>query len=310
MDVTVIIPTLNGEKYLERVFAAIATQQFDGTVEVLVIDSGSTDRTIEIVEAHPDVRLHQIPNSEFGHGRTRNLAARLAEGTNLAYLTQDAIPFDSHWLSELLAPLDPAGLDAVAVLGKQVPRPDCVPLLKYEIDGIFARFGDVTTLTTDTFYSDVNSATRRQFLLEVIPYQDLRYSEDMAYATDIVQAGYRLAWSPGGAVEHSNDLELGEYSKRIFDETMSMRRLGHAPIRFNRWRQVLHTGYGILRDSSRIIRDGDYGFGRKLYWLAVNPLFQVAKWQGYYRGSRTALDDHATINAHSLEAQRMQGSRD
>ena len=320
VDVTVIIPTLNGERYLGRLLDMLEAQEFGGILEVLVIDSGSTDSTLEIVRSRPWVRLHEIPNSEFGHGTTRNLGARLARGRNLAYLTQDAIPATTLWLGAMTAPLDPAGLDAVAVMGKQEPRPGCFPLLKYEIQTVFARFGpDLTTtiyqrgesepsateLEMLAFFSDVNSATRRDFLLNTIPFRDLAYSEDTAFGRDVIEAGYRKAYAPEGCVEHSNDLTLREYGQRIFDETISLRRLGSTTPSFNWLQQVLRAGYGILRDSVRIVRDPDYGFARSLFWLVVNPAFHVVKWLNYHRANRTGLDDQRTIDAHSLEYQRL-----
>ncbi|MES2092872.1 MAG: glycosyltransferase [Actinomycetota bacterium] len=322
VDVTVIIPTLNGERYLDRLLSSFERQDFAGTTEILVIDSGSTDRTLEIVREHPAVRLHEIPNSEFGHGKTRNLGARLANGRLLAYLTQDAIPITTDWLASLVEPLDPDGADAVAVFGKQVPRPGCFPLQKYEIQAVFARFGDkpVTYRRSDrdptpaemdvlAFYSDVNSATRRDFLLDVIPYRDLNYSEDMAFARDLIEAGFRKAYSPDGGVEHSNDLTFREYGKRIFDETLAMRRVDEAAPLFGFWSRVLRCGYGILKDSVRIIRDPDYGPGATLRWLLVNPWYHVARWRNYGRAARVGFDDRATIDSHSLEREKIRHSR-
>ena len=324
VDVTVIIPTLNGDKYLDRLLRMVETQDFDGTVEVLVIDSGSTDRTIDIVRAHAGVRLYEIPNLEFGHGKTRNLAARRARGRYLVYLTQDAVPLTAGWLRELTAPLKPEGLDAVAVLGKQEPRSNCFPLQKYEIETVFARFGPDSGPTIyergDTkptaqqmdllsFYSDVNSATRRDFLLDVIPYRDLRYSEDMAFGRDVIEAGFRKAYAPEASVEHSNDLTLREYGKRIFDETLAMRRLDESAPVFGTVGQVLRAGHGILRDSARIVRDPDYGALAKLHWLLVNPLYHLAKWGNYRRAVAVDLDDHRTIRAHSLEHEKIRDAR-
>lgn len=158
VDATVFIPTFNGEKYLDQLLDSVESQDFAGNFQILVIDSGSTDRTLEIISAHPHVKLVHITSEEFGHGKTRNLAASLARGTNIAYLSHDAIPVGTNWLSEITLPLDPAGLDCVGVVGKHIARPDCFPLLKYEIAGVFAECGpDGQTTIIDG--SKVNTQT-------------------------------------------------------------------------------------------------------------------------------------------------------
>jgi rhamnosyltransferase len=320
--VTVAILTYNGEEYLERILQQLRRQRLDGGFEVLVIDSGSTDATLDIVRRHPEVRLHEIPNSEFGHGMTRNLAARLARGEFIAYLTHDAVPTNEDWLRELIAPF---AMDEriVAVMGKQVPRPGCFPLLKYEIKGVFAGFGpdfgtsvfykdesmsDEGTLGALGFYSDVNSAARRRFLLEQIPYRDVRYAEDQLFGRDVIEAGYRKAYAPRAAVEHSNDLTLAEYGRRIFDETVGLRQIGFPIPRMSRASQLRLTLRGIVGDSLRILRDRDYSWRRKLYWLVANPAFQVRKWRSYRASTLVDLADEGAIRAGSLEHSRKRAS--
>jgi rhamnosyltransferase len=322
MDVTVIIPTFNGEAYLAEVLDAIASQDFDGSVETLVVDSGSQDGTLEIVRSRPSVRLHEIPNSEFGHGRTRNLAARLATGDTVVFLTQDAIPAHDGWLRELVAPLDPERGGAAAVTGQQIPRPTCFPLMKYDIQSTFAAVGPPDRVTVErwtpadgeaaliarSFYSDVNAATRRAFLLDTVPLQDVPYSEDFAFAQDILRAGYAKAYAPAGSVIHSNDLTLEEYRKRIFEETIALRRLGHAVGVITRWRRVSRGTYFALRDSVRIIRDPDYGAAATLGWLVRNPRYHRARWHALYDASHVELDDHETIARGSLETDKKTAS--
>ena len=318
VDATVFIPTFNGEKYLDRLLTAVENQDFAGNFEILVIDSGSSDATLDIIGTHQAVKLVEIPGTEFGHGKTRNLAAKLARGTNIAYLSHDAIPTDSHWLTNLTAPLDPKGLNCVGVVGKHIARSNCSPLLKYEIDGVFRSCGpDGETTVIDgsqsktheltpgeLFYSDVNSATRREFLLNVIPYRDVNYSEDMAFARDFLEAGYRKAYAATAVVEHSNDVNFCEYGKRIFDENLGMRRVGEGRQSLT-WVQAKLRGVrDVLVCWARIARDSDYDFGQKVKWFFVNPAYAWTKWVNIHRALNISLDDHKKIEKYSLEAAR------
>jgi rhamnosyltransferase len=315
---TVAILTYNGEDYIERILQQVTTQELEGNVEVLVIDSGSTDGTLAAVARFPTVRLHQISNHEFGHGKTRNLAAQLAHGEFIAYLTHDAIPVSNRWLYELLKPFE---LDdrIVAVMGKQVPRRRCFPLLKYEIQGVFAGFGpDFGTsifykdsfvqsegvLNAIGFYSDVNSAARRDFLLNTLPYRDVRYAEDQLFGKDLIEAGYHKAYAGRAAVEHSNDLTRAEYRRRIFDETVGLRQIGFPIPEMSGRDQVRLTIRGIAGDTLRIVRDSDFSRKRKLYWLVVNPLYQITKWGSYRASTLVDLTDEEALRADSLEHSR------
>jgi rhamnosyltransferase len=316
--VTVAILTYNGEQYLEKILRKLRKQQFDGEFEVLVIDSGSTDSTLEIIASHPEVRLIEIPNSEFGHGRTRNLAAREARGEYVAYLTHDAVPSTKHWLTELISPMDRYP-DVVAVLGKQVARPRAFPLQKYEIHNMFRNLGPDygITLFYDApfadepavrdalaFYSDVNSAARRSFLVDVLPYRDVRYAEDQLFGRDVIDNGYTKAYAPRASVMHSNDLTLSEYGHRIFDETVGLRQIGYDIPTISRLSVMTYTARGMVGDSVRIVRDRAYSWRRKLYWLALNPVYHARKWSSYRASTLVDVNDHAAVASGSLEHKR------
>ena len=316
--VTVFIPTFNGEKYLERLLTAVESQDSSENFEILIIDSGSTDGTLDIIARHPAVRLVEIPSVEFGHGKTRNLAASLARGTNIAFLSHDAVPVGSHWLASLVAPLDKEGLDCVAVVGKQEARNDCFPLLKYEIEGVFNRCGPDGQVTVvdgsavvasqlgegELFYSDVNSATRRDFLLKVIAYRDVNYAEDMAFARDVLVAGYRKAYQPDAVVEHSNDVTLAEYGKRIFDENLGMRRVVEGRASLSWAQATLRAVRDVLRSAGRILRDSDYSGSEKARWMVANPAYAWSKWKNIHRALNINLNDTSAIERYSLEHSR------
>src|SRR5204862_6824878 len=93
---SVVVPGRDGERYLEELLAALADQSPD---EVLVIDSGSRDRSVQIARA-AGVELLAIAPAQFGHGRTRNLGAERTSGELICFLTQDATPLPG-WLDSL-----------------------------------------------------------------------------------------------------------------------------------------------------------------------------------------------------------------
>lgn len=300
---TVVVLTYNGERYLEELLRSVEGQRVDGEVEILVIDSGSTDATLQILAAHPRVRLVQIPNQEFGHGRTRNRAAHLARGRFVAYLTHDAVPATDRWLYELLKPFELSERVA-AVMGSQIARPSAFPLLKYEITSVFEGFGPRfgTTLFYDddfiadeavrnavTFYSDVNSAARRDVLTGPVPYRDVSYAEDQLFGRDVIAGGYLKAYAPRAAVVHSNDMTLGEYDDRMVAETMGLREVGIAVAKPSVGVVGRMMARGVATDSLRLLRDRDFRLRRKLYWLVIGPLYHLQKWRGVRRGASAPM---------------------
>jgi len=312
-SVTVIIPTLNGEPYLREVLKAVEAQDYPGEVEVLVIDSGSTDGTLDILADFPDTRVEHIDKASFGHGRTRNWGAQLATGHYVAFLTQDATPAGPSWLSRLVEPLEISD-DVWGVFGAQIPRKHCPPLQKYEILGAFAASGTGIGVTVQAehwtpaealdraaFYSDVNAATRREILADVLPYRDVPYGEDQFFGRDVLSAGKFKAYAPLAAVIHSNDISLRNYARRIFDEGLALRGLAAAPAVGAMPRRALRVLKGVLGDSRRIAKDPDYSWEKKLRWWCVNPAYHWQKWRGYRWAEKVDLHDPTAVARYSLE---------
>src|SRR5580700_7372131 len=110
MKATIVLLTFNAKPWVRELVEGALNQKTDFDYEILAIDSGSKDGTVEILQDYDKkekrVRLHQIPNSEFGHGKTRNYAAKMAKGEFVVYLTHDAVPAADYWLSEMLKPFD------------------------------------------------------------------------------------------------------------------------------------------------------------------------------------------------------------
>lgn len=285
--------TLNGEEFLDEVLDSCLAQKVPFDHEVLVIDSGSTDATLDIVSRHPLVRLHRIPNHEFGHGRTRNLAASLAGGEILVFLTQDATPAGPSWLARLVGPLleDPS---LAGVFARQRPRPGCGPAAAREVMQTFR------TSPPPGFFSNVCSAIHQR-ALERVPFRDIDYAEDRAFATDVAEAGLRTAYAPAAVVLHSHDLDLGAYFRRMYDEARGVRETVGKPRTGVLWLAAA-TARGTLQDWLFVAGNDDYSFAAKARWAAMAPLYNVARRLAIWLAGRSLPGRLADFL--SLEARR------
>lgn len=288
-SVTVAVLTYNGAEFLDELLTACEQQAGEFERDILVIDSGSTDATLSIIERHPLAKLHQIPNSQFGHGRTRNLAMELADGEVVAFLVQDAVPASGTWLRDLVAPFQLS--DRIGcVYGLQVPRPNCRIAVKHDVQSFFRHLGDSTSLRIDAmpdsagparevartlFFSDVNSAVRRRAWAEV-PFRDVPYAEDQALARDMLEAGWLKAYTPFGAVYHSHDLSLPAYYRRMRDEFAGLRGIG-VHVDDGLLGLAARTGVLAVRTTRAALRDADYSRSRRLQQAVAAPVFSIAR---------------------------------
>jgi rhamnosyltransferase len=99
--ISVVIPVKNGDSWLRETIPAILDQELDGAIEIIAIDSGSTDDTLSVLSKYP-VTVVSIEPEEFNHGLTRNIGANLAKGKYLVMTVQDAKPSSRFWLQQLM----------------------------------------------------------------------------------------------------------------------------------------------------------------------------------------------------------------
>jgi glycosyltransferase involved in cell wall biosynthesis/GT2 family glycosyltransferase len=220
-----VIPVKDGERYLAEMLAAVTREAAD---EILVVDSGSADRSVEIAHA-AGVEVLEIAPDTFGHGRTRNLAAERTTGELIAFLTQDATPIPG-WLAayrEAFTLAERVG----AAYGPHLPRPDTSPMIARELTEFFAGFspegGPVVQTDSPSFLSNANACYARACWSE-IRFRDVAYAEDQAFGADMLAEGWVKVYHPGAAVLHAHDYGLAEFMRRYFDEYRGLKRTtGH-----------------------------------------------------------------------------------
>lgn len=233
--VTVAYVTKNGAEWLDESLRMVRAQEgpFE-LVEILAVDSGSTDGTLELLARH-DVHTIRIPPEEFGHGRTRNLAAREATGDVVVFLTQDASPANSGWLAPLVRALEDDPLLA-GVWSRHEPRPGCHPM-EWRNLVEFPLFRDTPTgLRVSSargnpdyaahpeiyyWFSNNSSAFRRDVLLRW-PFPDVEFAEDQAWARLVLEAGFRTALVGDSLILHSHAYSPWTNLQRNFDHARAM----------------------------------------------------------------------------------------
>src|SRR5215472_9165657 len=102
--VSILILTRNGMETLPATLDRIAEQKRDFPLEVVAVDSGSTDGTAELLTRRAD-RVIPIAPTSFNHGGTRNLGIGHCKGDLVVLLVQDALPDTDNWLATLIEPL-------------------------------------------------------------------------------------------------------------------------------------------------------------------------------------------------------------
>jgi glycosyltransferase involved in cell wall biosynthesis len=225
LTVSVAIPVLDGERYLEEVLAAVFAQRLAQELEVLVIDSGSRDRSLEIARSS-GAAVIEIAPEDFGHGRTRNLAMARTSGELVAFLTQDATPASEDWLRHHVASFR-MDEHVGASYGPHLPRPDASPIVKRLLLDFFHDFSPsgepvIQRRGDATYFTNSNSCVARA-AWEQIPFREIPYAEDQALGADLLAAGWTKVFNPSAGVIHSHDYGMFEFFKRYFDEYRGMR---------------------------------------------------------------------------------------
>ena len=217
-----VLLTLNVEPHWQQWVEGFRGQTFKPD-RVIVVDSASTDRTPELARQE-GFDVHGIARRDFGHGRTRRLAAELAgDAEFIIYMTQDALFHSDDAFERLLAAFDD---DRVALAyGRQVPRQHADPieaharLFNYPDDNATRTMADANRLGIKTaFCSDTFAAYRRQALDEVGGFPaHLIVNEDTWLAGKLLLAGWAVAYCADAAVRHSHPTALVKDFRRYFD---------------------------------------------------------------------------------------------
>lgn len=326
---TVCIPVLNGGGTLDGWFNAVLSQKVNFEYEILVVDSGSTDNSVEIIKkwqnsSKVQIELIQIPNSEFGHGKTRNLMSDQAKGQILVFTVQDALPSNSYWLQNLVTAFE---VDARlgGVFGRHIANRNSHPISMRYIDKTFREYcknvrnlssvvekGGVLYYTNpkeiqewDRFlsFSNVNAAYRADVLRKV-RFAQMDFAEDRQFVKDAVKAGYLIGYVDKAAVYHSHDYNLKYTFKKTFDEWRAIGRLGGYPYKFRGYHIITQSLIGYFADLRYILKSERLNRLEKVKGIGSSPFRQLVLKTAMYFGLNYRNIPHSWVYKFSEQADR------
>lgn len=279
--IDVVMRSKNEGSYVGPTIAAVRAQKGPWTVRLTVIDSGSTDGSLELFRQLQVERLIQIEH--YVAGAVLNQGMRETTGDWVVFLNADATPADEHWLANLLAAAQAAPRTG-ATFSRQLPRPDCQAIFAHDYDRCFGPKRE--SAQWDHFFSMVSSVVYRPAWTAHPFRDDLTYAEDDEWSRRLVRAGWSVPYADTSQVIHSHNYTPKQSYKRCYGDCFALAATSPTPVRNYNYHHTV--ALGAAKDA---LKDWRWcaAQGRYLEWphAALIRLSQrLGKRDGYHAGWR------------------------
>lgn len=209
--VEIVMRSKNDGPLIGAVLERVHRQRHPAPVRLVHIDSGSTDRTVEVIQRFRPHKLIQIKASEYVPGVVLNRGMRETTGDWVVFLNSDAEPANATWLGELLAAAQ-AEPRTAAVFSRQLPRPDCHAVYAHDYDRCFGPNRE--SANWDHFFSMVSCVVNRAAWRDHPFREDLQYAEDDEWSKRAKRHGWRIGFAEKSQAVHSHNYTLTQAYRR------------------------------------------------------------------------------------------------
>jgi glycosyltransferase involved in cell wall biosynthesis len=291
MKASIVIRSKNEERFIGSVLQQVLEQEFADPYEVIVLDSGSQDRTLDIVRRFP-VRLEMIPPEQFTFGAALNRGAVFARGEYVVFLSAHCVPCHRSWLQELTNPFAQDPLIA-ATYGRQEPIPGVNPIEEVALVQAYTLRADNTVRA---HFSNANSAVRKRVWCHHPFDEEITSAEDFLWAYSL-PAPYTIQYVHSAGVFHSHPPRLRYWWKRWYDDGLMVpylaRRYGAPGPSAEPLTPQPHVA--LLRRIGATM----LGLWKKREFVALccYPLYALSRRYFYRKGQRDGARLYALSNA-------------
>ncbi len=216
MDISIVIRCKNEEGGIGRTLQELFAQEIDIPREVILVDSGSTDRTLEIASEYP-VRIFRISPDAFSFGYALNYGIAKAEGDIVVNISAHCIPAGRDWLSTLIAPIREGRADAV--YGRQLP---IVGVNPFEEVSLHKHFPGEVKGDGRVPFSNANCAFVRKMWDEVKFDEAISSWEDYLWYL-LRKNRFVFIYNPGACVIHSHAFSIRRIARTAYLDGMAFR---------------------------------------------------------------------------------------
>jgi glycosyltransferase involved in cell wall biosynthesis len=270
--VSVIVRTYNEQDHIGRLLEGVFGQTIKN-IEVIIVDSGSSDETLKVASKFP-VQIYEIKPEEFSFGRSLNLGCKKSVGEFLIFASAHVYPVYEDWIEKLIEPFSESNV--VLVYGKQRGN----HATKYSEHKIFERwFPDKSNFFQDQpFCNNANAAIRQKAWLE-LPYDEsIMGLEDLDWAKRTMKLAKRIVYAADAEVVHVHNETPASIYNRYRREALALKRI-FPEERFSLWDFTRLFSANFVADAYHAKHDRV--LGKNLYDILF---FRLMQFWGTYRG--------------------------
>ncbi len=285
MDVSIVIRTKNEAEFIGETLKKIEEQEFSGSHEIIVVDSGSTDSTLDIIREY-DVKLIQIVQKEFTYGRSLNIGASHATGQFVVNLSAHALPVDEKWLTNLITGFE--NHDVAGVYGRQLSIGDINPFDARQNEIFFGPQKIIFSMKNakmlkQIHFSNSNCAIRRSVWERLRFNEEVPYAEDTLWQTDVINAGFFIVYVPDAAVYHTHKISI--YNAYKFSKDCSYTLALMKQKRQSTLLVINDVGILLALIPNSIFQNLRYIWRNNYFeYMKIAPLYVMSEWLGWLVG--------------------------